>query len=114
MSETRLFRDVQIHPTRICGFLVGYDEDGSERICAEPAVIHVVIEYTDPIDALFACNEHREALLETGYYHYHDMGSCCGMPGARWIVKADDSTECVCEDLPTVEGQREDLSGSKR
>lgn len=85
---------------RTCVRLMGHNEDGSERLCGTPASYHV-----DWGPALaFVCEAHAAEARERDWevQAYHDLGPCCGMPGALW-----DYQQNVCrygeDGLPTIE-----------
>lgn len=56
-------------------------------ICNAPASIHIAREVKNGIvvRAAWVCLRHElSALIMHSYYDAHDVGPCCGMPGAKW------------------------------
>ena len=88
-------------PKRRCTRLVGYNADGSERLCDAPATVHI-----DWGEALgFACPQHDEESRNRGWHRLmeHALGPYCGMPGATWYSTPDGGSFCAYEsDLPVV------------
>lgn len=89
---------------RICHRYTGAREDGSWIPCGSPAAIHVL--WTPDYRHSFICAAHRyEAITRWRWHRYHELGACCGMPGALYFP-----AENVCRyagGLPVHEEERE-------
>lgn len=81
--------DYYLDPDRTCVRLLGFDADGKERLCGQPAVIHV--DWGDACG--FICQDHRDDLERWSCRAFHDLGGNCGMPNAVWF-------DAIWEDKP--------------
>lgn len=81
--------DVHLDADRRCMRLMARFE-GRESLCGKPAVKHV--DWGEA--AGFVCAEHIGDLDRWSCRAEHDLGSACGMPGARWF-------DAVWEGRPT-------------
>ena len=85
---------------RRCSRLLGINEDGSERLCGEPSVIHIAWMASSPIEPGWACQQHAvEVVSEWNPFQLHATGPDCGMPGSRWDVG---NNCCRCEGTPEM------------
>jgi hypothetical protein len=92
-------------PKRTCTRLIGRNDDGSERLCDEPAIVH--IDWGPNLG--FACEAHAAELnVKWKAEDHHPLGSACGMPGSLWYwASFDDERTSWCaipgDGLPVVE-----------
>lgn len=94
---------------RVCNRLEGYDQQGNDVMCGQPAAFHLIWDIETMANG-FCCMDHaREA---TEYWHsdaYHQVGVCCGMPGSCYYPE-----ENVCrydeDGLPVAEPYRRILA----
>jgi hypothetical protein len=91
---------------RTCGrWTAGTFGGEDEEHCGKPARFHVIWS-AETMENSYTCLNHaREATERWRSDFYHEVGPCCGMPGARFFL---DENVCRYEDgLPIIEWARE-------
>lgn len=94
---------------RACACCVSGFQTDEEVLCGMPATVHLIWSDADPVDANFACERHRAVALSYEPEWVHEVGSCCGMPGAMFFAD-----ENVCrypeDELPVAEHVEREVS----
>lgn len=60
--------------------------DYTAPLCTNPPKWHVVHGDLDNLETYIACDTHAPIVIAEAV-DYHQIGECCGEPGARWMFR---------------------------